>query len=211
MPEITALWNNATLFNSGLMVVEPSNCTFQLLMDHINEIESYNGWGPGDEEEKKRMKTRVFGADPPILYVLHYLCYKPWICVQDYDCNWNVDILQEFAGDVARKTWWKAHDAMPENLQKYCLLRSKQKAALDWDRRQDEKGNYIDGHWKIKTKDKRLKTCFEEFCFWESMLWYRGDKNWTDNATVTPSPPPLLPTHHSHFVNDYSFVLTIYM
>ncbi|KAJ9146169.1 hypothetical protein P3X46_028473 [Hevea brasiliensis] len=127
------------------------------------------------------MKTRFFGADPPILYVLHYLGYKPWICVQDYDCNWNVDILQEFASDVARKTWWKVHDAMPENLQKYCLLRSKQKTALDWDRRQAE-------------KDKRLKTCFEEFCFWESMLWYRGDKNWTDNATVTPSLPPITNT-----------------
>ncbi|KAI6691069.1 hypothetical protein NL676_027897 [Syzygium grande] len=43
MPEISAIGNNATLFNSGVMVVEPSNCTFQLLMDHINEIESYNG------------------------------------------------------------------------------------------------------------------------------------------------------------------------
>ncbi|KAF2296589.1 hypothetical protein GH714_000404 [Hevea brasiliensis] len=143
MPEITAIGNNATLFNSGVMVVEPSNCTFQLLMDHINEIESYNG---GD---------------------------------------------QEFASDVAHKTWWKVHDAMPENLHKYCLLRSKQKAALEWDRRQAEKANYTDGHWKIKIKDKRLKTCFEDFCFWESMLWHWGEKNWTDNATsVAPSPPP---------------------
>ncbi|KAE8709835.1 putative UDP-glucuronate:xylan alpha-glucuronosyltransferase 5 [Hibiscus syriacus] len=43
MPEISAIGNNVTLFNSGVMIVEPSNCTFQLLMDHINEIESYNG------------------------------------------------------------------------------------------------------------------------------------------------------------------------
>ncbi|XP_030465287.1 putative UDP-glucuronate:xylan alpha-glucuronosyltransferase 3 isoform X1 [Syzygium oleosum] len=213
MPEISAIGNNATLFNSGVMVVEPSNCTFQLLMDHINEIESYNGgdqgylneiftwwhriprhmnflkhFWEGDEVEKKEMKTRLFGADPPILYVLHYLGNKPWLCFRDYDCNWNVDILQEFASDVAHRTWWKVHDAMPENLQKFCLLRSKQKAALEWDRRQAEKGNYTDGHWKIKIKDKRLKTCFEEFCFWESMLWHWGEKNWTDNATVTPSP-----------------------
>ena len=47
MPEITATGNNATLFNSGVMVIEPSNCTFQLLMDHINEITSYNGGGQG--------------------------------------------------------------------------------------------------------------------------------------------------------------------
>ncbi|KDP43041.1 hypothetical protein JCGZ_25227 [Jatropha curcas] len=215
MPEITAIGNNATLFNSGVMVVEPSNCTFQLLMDHINEIESYNGgdqgylneiftwwhripkhmnflkhFWEGDEEEKKQMKIRLFGADPPVLYVIHYLGYKPWLCFRDYDCNWNVDILQEFASDVAHKTWWKVHDAMPENLHKYCLLRSKQKAALEWDRRQAEKANYTDGHWKIKIKDKRLETCFEDFCFWESMLWHWGEKNWTDNATVTPSPPP---------------------
>ncbi|XP_051126520.1 putative UDP-glucuronate:xylan alpha-glucuronosyltransferase 3 [Andrographis paniculata] len=211
MPEISATGNNATLFNSGVMVIEPSNCTFQLLMDHINEIESYNGgdqgylnevftwwhripkhmnflkhFWVGDEEEKKEMKTRLFGADPPVLYVLHYLGLKPWLCFRDYDCNWNNEILQEFASDVAHKTWWKIHDAMPENLHKYCLLRSKQKAALEWDRRQAEKGNYSDGHWKIKIQDPRLTTCFEDFCFWESMLWHWGEKNWTDNATVVP-------------------------
>ncbi|KAK4804229.1 hypothetical protein SAY86_004046 [Trapa natans] len=215
MPEITATGNNATLFNSGVMVVEPSNCTFQLLMDHINEIESYNGgdqgylneiftwwhripkhmnflkhFWEGDEPEKKEMKTRLFGADPPTLYVLHYLGTKPWLCFRDYDCNWNVDILQEFASDVAHRRWWMIHDAMPENLQKFCLLRSKQKAALEWDRRQAEKGNYTDGHWKIKIKDKRLTTCFEDFCFWESMLWHWGDKNWTDNSTAAGPPPP---------------------
>ncbi|KAL6214006.1 hypothetical protein ACLB2K_013444 [Fragaria x ananassa] len=214
MPEISATGNNATLFNSGVMVVEPSNFTFQLLMDHIDEIVSYNGgdqgylneiftwwhripkhmnflkhFWEGDELEKKERKTHLFQADPPILYVLHYLGNKPWLCFRDYDCNWNVDFLQEFASDVAHKRWWKVHDAMPENLQKFCLLRSKQKAALEWDRRQAEKANYTDGHWKIKIKDKRLKTCFEDFCFWESMLWHWGEKNWTDNATVTPSPP----------------------
>ncbi|KAI4307173.1 hypothetical protein L6164_030389 [Bauhinia variegata] len=213
MPEITAIGNNATLFNSGVMVIEPSNCTFQLLMDHINEIVSYNGgdqgylneiftwwhripkhmnflkhFWEGDEPEKKEMKTRLFGADPPILYVLHYLGNKPWLCFRDYDCNWNVDILQEFASDVAHARWWKVHDAMPENLHKFCLLRSKQKAALEWDRRQAEKGNYTDGHWKIKIKDQRLKTCFEDFCFWESMLWHWGETNWTDNATVNSAP-----------------------
>ncbi|XAR62441.1 Glucuronosyltransferase [Bertholletia excelsa] len=214
MPEISATGNNATLFNSGVMVVEPSNCTFQLLMDHINEIESYNGgdqgylneiftwwhripkhmnflkhFWEGDEEEKKQMKVRLFGADPPILYVLHYLGLKPWLCFRDYDCNWNNNILHEFASDVAHRGWWKIHDAMPENLQKFCLLRSKQKAFLEWDRRQAEKGNYTDGHWKIKIQDPRLNICFEEFCFWESMLWHWGETNWTDNATATPPPP----------------------
>ncbi|KAL8141338.1 hypothetical protein V2J09_007359, partial [Rumex salicifolius] len=214
MPEISATGNNATLFNSGVMVIEPSNCTFQLLMDHINEIESYNGgdqgylneiftwwhripkrmnflkhYWEGDEPEKKEMKTRLFGADPPELYVLHYLGLKPWLCFRDYDCNWNVDILHEFASDVAHRTWWKVHDAMPENLHKYCYLRSKQKAALEWDRRQAEKGNYTNGRWKRKIQDPRLDICFEDFCFWESMLWHWGEKNWTDNATATFTPP----------------------
>ncbi|KAI3903591.1 hypothetical protein MKW98_032245 [Papaver atlanticum] len=213
MPEITATGNNATLFNSGVMVIEPSNCTFQLLMDHINEIESYNGgdqgylneiftwwhripkhmnflkhFWEGDEEEKKVMKTTLFGADPPVLYVLHYLGLKPWLCFRDYDCNWNVDILQEFASDVAHKTWWKVHDAMPENLQKFCLLRSKQKAGLEWDRRQAEKGNFTDRHWNITITDERLKTCFEDFCFWESMLWHWGETNWTDDKSPTTVP-----------------------
>lgn len=219
MPEISAIGNNATLFNSGVMVVEPSNCTFQLLMDHINEIVSYNGgdqgylneiftwwhripkhmnflkhFWEGDEDEKKATKTRLFGADPPILYVIHYLGTKPWLCFRDYDCNWNVDILQEFASNVAHARWWKVHDAMPENLQKFCLLRSKQKAALEWDRRQAKKGNYSNGHWKVKIKDPRLKTCFEDFCFWESMLWHWGDKNWTDNSTVNNLPPAAVKT-----------------
>ncbi|KAK9740924.1 hypothetical protein RND81_03G071500 [Saponaria officinalis] len=212
-PEISAIGNNATLFNSGVMVVEPSNCTFQLLMDHINEIESYNGgdqgylneiftwwhripkrmnflkhYWAGDEPEKKEMKTRLFGSDPPVLYVLHYLGLKPWLCFRDYDCNWNNELLHEFASDVAHRTWWKVHDAMPDNLHKYCLLRSKQKAALEWDRREAEKRNYSDRHWKIKIKDSRLETCFEDFCFWESMLWHWGDKNWTDNATALSLP-----------------------
>ncbi|KAB1220955.1 putative UDP-glucuronate:xylan alpha-glucuronosyltransferase 3 [Morella rubra] len=196
MLEISATGNNATLLNSGVMVIEPSNCTFQLLKKHINEIVSNNGgdqgylneiftrwhripkhmnflkhFREGDEQEKKETKTRLYGPDPPILYVVHYLGNKPWLCFRDYDCNWNVDILQEFASGVAHRRWWRVHDAMPKNLQKFCLLRSKQKAALEWDRRQAEKGNYTDGHWRIKIKDERLKTCFEDFCFWESMLW----------------------------------------
>ncbi|KAJ0264403.1 hypothetical protein HA466_0027680 [Hirschfeldia incana] len=105
MPEISATGDNGTPFNSGVMVIEPCNCTFQLLMDHINENESYNGgdqgylnevftwwrripkhmnylkhFRVGDEDDVKRKKTELFGAEPPILYVLHYLGMKPWLC-----------------------------------------------------------------------------------------------------------------------------------
>ncbi|XP_074308620.1 UDP-glucuronate:xylan alpha-glucuronosyltransferase 1-like [Silene latifolia] len=214
MPEISATGNNATLFNSGVMLIEPSNCTFKLLMDHINEIESYNGgdqgylneiftwwhriprhmnflkhFWVGDEEEKKEMKTRLFGSDPPVLYVLHYLGIKPWLCHKDYDCNWNTDFLQEFASDVAHARWWRVHDAMPEHLQQFCRLRTKQKAQIEWDRRQAEKGNYSDGHWKVSVKDKRMKICIEKLCNWKGMLkhWGETNSNWTDDDSFTPA------------------------
>ncbi|XP_030512050.2 UDP-glucuronate:xylan alpha-glucuronosyltransferase 1 isoform X2 [Rhodamnia argentea] len=216
MPEISATGNNGTLFNSGVMVIEPSNCTFNLLMKHINEIESYNGgdqgylneiftwwhriprhmnflkhFWVGDEEEKKRTKTRLFGAEPSILYVLHYLGVKPWLCFRDYDCNWNVDFFQEFASNVAHERWWKVHDAMPEVLKQFCMLNSKQKAQLEWDRRQAEEANYSDGHWKIKVEDARLSKCIDNLCDWKSMLQHWGETNWTDDEFLPPSPPAI--------------------
>ncbi|KAK6924234.1 Glycosyl transferase, family 8, partial [Dillenia turbinata] len=216
MPEISATGNNGTLFNSGVMVIEPSNCTFQLLMDNINVFESYNGGDQGylnevltwwhriprqmnflknfwigDPEEIKQWKTRLFAADPSIIYVLHYLGIKPWLCFRDYDCNWNVDFLQEFASDVAHARWWNVHDAMPEQLQQFCMLRSKQKATLEWDRRQAEQANYSDGHWKIEIKDRRLKKCIDNLCSWKSMLRHWGETNWTDDEIFTPTPPAI--------------------
>ncbi|KFK42115.1 hypothetical protein AALP_AA2G212800 [Arabis alpina] len=93
-----------------------------------------------------------------------------------------------FASDEAHRTWWRVHDGMSENLQRFCLLRSKQKAQLEWDRRQAEKGSYVDGHWKIKIQDKRLQICFEKFCFWESMLLHWGEtKNITSDSSSVSS------------------------
>ncbi|XP_020588043.1 UDP-glucuronate:xylan alpha-glucuronosyltransferase 1-like [Phalaenopsis equestris] len=207
MPEISATGNNGTLFNSGVMVIEPSNCTYNLLMGHINDIKSYNGGDQGylneiftwwhriprhmnflkhfwigDEEEKKAKKTRLFGAEPPILYVLHYLGYKPWLCFRDYDCNWNVDFMQEFASDVAHHKWWKVHDSMPKKLQKFCLLSTHRKANLEWDRRQAEKANYSDGHWKRNVSDERLRICKDSYCDWKSMLLHWGDPMYDDGG-----------------------------
>lgn len=215
MPEISATGNNGTLFNSGVMVIEPSNCTFGLLMDHIDEIESYNGgdqgylnevftwwhripkhmnflknfWS-GDDEETRRRKTELFASDPPRLFVLHYLGNKPWMCFRDYDCNWNVDFLHEFASDVAHNRWWDVHDAMPARLQEFCLLQSKQKAQLEWDRRQAEKAAYPDGHWGIGIRDPRLKRCIDHpYCNWKSMLKHWGESNWTDVDFPLTTPP----------------------
>ncbi|CAN7106583.1 unnamed protein product [Brassica rapa subsp. narinosa] len=216
MPEISATGNNGTLFNSGVMVIEPCNCTFQLLMEHINEIESYNGgdqgylnevftwwhripkhmnflkhFWVGDEDDVKRKKTELFGAEPPILYVLHYLGMKPWLCYRDYDCNFNSDIFVEFATDIAHRRWWMVHDAMPQELHQFCYLRSKQKAQLEYDRRQAEAANYADGHWKIRVKDKRFKICIDKLCNWKSMLRHWGESNWTDYESFVPTPPAI--------------------
>ncbi|CAI9094900.1 OLC1v1030730C1 [Oldenlandia corymbosa var. corymbosa] len=205
MPEITARGNHGTLFNTGVMVIEPSNCTFQLLMDHLYEFESYNGGDQGylneifpwwhrmperlnflknflayQSDEVNQKKIQLIAAEPPILYVIHYLgFYKPWMCSRDYDCNWNVGKLQEFASDDAHRIWWRAHDAMLEKLQGYCMLKARQRAQLEYDRREAEKRNYTDGHWKIVIKDPRYTNCSNLQCnkISEKMLWRWGVKD----------------------------------
>ncbi|KAI0507878.1 hypothetical protein KFK09_014006 [Dendrobium nobile] len=209
MPEISASGNNGTLFNSGVMVIEPSLCTFKLLMENINEIKSYNGGDQGylneiftwwhriprhmnflkhfwigDAEKKKAMKTQLFGAEPPVLYSLHYLGLKPWRCFRDYDCNWNVDFMQEFASDVAHKRWWKVHDLMPRKLHKFCLLSTHTKAGLEWDRRRAEKANYSDGHWRRNVTDPRLRICKGNYCDWKSMLLHWKDPWYVNGSSV---------------------------
>ncbi|XP_010550282.1 PREDICTED: UDP-glucuronate:xylan alpha-glucuronosyltransferase 1 isoform X2 [Tarenaya hassleriana] len=219
MPEISATGNNGTLFNSGVMVIEPCNCTFRLLMDRINEIESYNGgdqgylneiftwwhripkhmnflkhFWVGDDDDVKRKKTRLFGHEPPVLYVLHYLGMKPWLCYRDYDCNFNADIFLEFASDVAHQRWWRVHDAMPQVLHQFCYLRSKQKAQLEYDRQQAGMGNYSDGHWRIRIKDPRFNICIDKLCNWRDMLRHWGESNWTDDESFAPTPPAITTT-----------------
>ncbi|KAL6973320.1 UDP-glucuronate:xylan alpha-glucuronosyltransferase 1 [Sarracenia purpurea var. burkii] len=107
---------------------------------------------------------RLFEAEPPILYVLHYLGLKPWLCFWDYDCNWKAEIFWEFASDVMHEKWWRVHDAMSKELQRFYLLRSKQKAQLECDRRETEGGKYRDGHWRRKIRDPRLKKCIDGLC-----------------------------------------------
>ncbi|XP_009420264.2 putative UDP-glucuronate:xylan alpha-glucuronosyltransferase 3 [Musa acuminata AAA Group] len=207
MPEISAIGNNGSLFNSGVMVIEPSNCTFQLLMDHIDDITSYNGgdqgylneiftwwhrtprhtnflkhFWVGDSEERKKKKDGTFGADPPVLYVIHYLGLKPWLCFRDYDCNWNSQKFWGFASDAAHATWWRVHDTLPEDLQNLCLLSTKRKAFLEYSRRKAEKANYPDGHWRRNITDPRSEICSEAFCNWESMLLHWGEKMPSNNS-----------------------------
>ncbi|URE08726.1 Glycosyl transferase family 8 [Musa troglodytarum] len=219
LPEITAVGNNAALFNSGVMVVEPSNCTFQLLMDHIDEITSYNGgdqgylneiftwwhrvpkslnflkhfWA-GDAERRREKKNRLLGADPPVLYVVHYLGLKPWLCFRDYDCNWDLSTYWGFASDAAHETWWKVHDTLTEKLKAFCLLPTKTKAYLEYNRRQAQKASYPDGHWRKNITDPRLHVCAEKFCSWESMLVHWGEKSSSNDRHTNANPPAALPS-----------------
>ncbi|KAG6474156.1 UDP-glucuronate:xylan alpha-glucuronosyltransferase 1-like [Zingiber officinale] len=199
MPEIAATGNDATLFNSGVMVVEPSECTFRLLMEHVHEITSYNGgdqgylneiftwwhrvprhmnflkhFWEGDTEATKAKKTRLLAAESPGIYVLHYLGLKPWLCFRDYDCNWNSILYRSFASDEAHATWWRVHDAMPEQLQRHCLLETVTKAGLEFNRRKAEKANFPDRHWSRNITDARRHVCVEKYCDWEDVLTHWG-------------------------------------
>ncbi|TVU29697.1 hypothetical protein EJB05_21276 [Eragrostis curvula] len=132
MPEVSATGNNGSYFNSGVMVVEPCNCTFALLAEHVGDIESYNGgdqgylnevfswwhrlpshanymkhFWEGDTAERAAAKRRVLAADPPVALAVHFVGMKPWFCFRDYDCNWNVPALRQFASDEAHARWWR--------------------------------------------------------------------------------------------------------
>ncbi|XP_051126826.1 UDP-glucuronate:xylan alpha-glucuronosyltransferase 1-like [Andrographis paniculata] len=197
LPEISATGNDGAWFNSGVMVIEPSNCTFRLLMEHVEEIESANGgdqgylneiftwwhrlprrvnflkhfWS-GDGAAARERKVRMMAAEAPEVFVVHYLGNKPWMCFRDYDCNWNVERLREFASDAAHRRWWKVHDGMEEGLREMCLLRAVQKAQLEIDRREAAERNFSDGHWRMEIRDGRLGRCAGEDrdCNWKGML-----------------------------------------
>ncbi|CAI5951226.1 unnamed protein product [Closterium sp. NIES-65] len=42
-PEISARGNDGSDFNPGVMVLEPSNCTFEVLMENLRRVRSANG------------------------------------------------------------------------------------------------------------------------------------------------------------------------
>lgn len=178
-PQMSATGNDGSIFNSGIMVVEPSNCTFRILMSHIKDIVSYNGGDQGFLNEvfvwwhrlPKRinflknfwsnstveagLKNQLFASDPPKLYSIHYLGLKPWLCYRDYDCNWDIENQLVYASDIAHRRWWKFHDAMDESLQKFCRLSERRKIELAWDRMKAGKLGLGNHHWKIDVTDPR--------------------------------------------------------
>lgn len=166
-PQLSAAPNNKTLFNSGIMVIEPSLCLFEDLMVKSLKVESYNGGDQGFLNEVftwwHRLPTKVNHLKifvwnqtvPEDVSAIHFLGLKPWMCYRDYDCNWDIKERQDFASDEAHKKWWQVYDTMPEKLQKYCGLTEH----MDW-RIKKWRGiaknlRLPDEHWKIGVTDPR--------------------------------------------------------
>uniref|UniRef100_A0A0D9VQE4 Hexosyltransferase n=1 Tax=Leersia perrieri TaxID=77586 RepID=A0A0D9VQE4_9ORYZ len=173
-PQLTAVGNDGSLFNSGIMVIEPSQCTFQSLIRQRRTIRSYNG---GDQvfvwwhrlprrvnylknfwantTGERSLKERLFRADPAEVWSIHYLGLKPWTCYRDYDCNWNIGDQRVYASDAAHARWWQVYDDMGEIMRSPCRLSERRKIELAWDRHVAEKIGYSDQHWKINITDPR--------------------------------------------------------
>ncbi|KAH7846111.1 hypothetical protein Vadar_010102 [Vaccinium darrowii] len=170
-PQLSASGNDQVLFNSGVMLIEPSKCTFSTLTQKRHEIASYNGGDQGFLNEMftwwHRWPSRVNylkifeGEDnvdrdiPNDLYAIHYLGLKPWMCYRDYDCNWDMLDQRVYASDAAHQRWWKVYRDMPRRLQKYCGLSEGMDARIRKWRRKAKKANFPDVHWKIKVRDLR--------------------------------------------------------
>ncbi|KAL6982897.1 UDP-glucuronate:xylan alpha-glucuronosyltransferase 2 [Sarracenia purpurea var. burkii] len=178
-PQMSATGNDGSIFNSGIMVIEPSSCTFEILMKRRSQIVSYNGGDQGFLNEvfvwwhrlprrvnflknfwantsgEATVKNHLFGSDPPKVYSIHYLGLKPWLCYRDYDCNWDVGDQRVYASDVAHRRWWKIHDAMDEGLRKLCGLSKHRKMELEWNRKKAREMGLRDEHCWMNVTDPR--------------------------------------------------------
>ncbi|XVE89692.1 hypothetical protein DITRI_Ditri20bG0016300 [Diplodiscus trichospermus] len=172
-PQLSAAGNDQSLFNSGVMVVEPSLCMFEDLMVKSFKVGSYNGgdqgflneiftwWhrlpskvnflkvfeGQGSDHRRKKISDDVSAV--------HYLGLKPWMCYRDYDCNWDMKEKQIFASDKAHEKWWQVYDAMPEKLQQYCGLTKQMNRRIEKWRRIARNLRLPDEHWKTGVTDPR--------------------------------------------------------
>ncbi|XP_074558512.1 UDP-glucuronate:xylan alpha-glucuronosyltransferase 2-like [Curcuma longa] len=181
-PQVSAAGNDGVIFNSGVMVIEPSACTFAALMAARADVVSYNGGDQGFLNEafvwwhrlprrvnflkniwsnttaEARAKNRLMGAGAGgELYAIHYLGIKPWLCHREYDCNWNVAERWAYASDAAHATWWKLHDEMEVGLRAFCGLTGPRKEQLEKDRKQAELMGFIDGHWRLNVSDHSVR------------------------------------------------------
>ncbi|XP_022744423.1 putative UDP-glucuronate:xylan alpha-glucuronosyltransferase 4 [Durio zibethinus] len=171
-PQLSAASNDRTLFNSGIMVIEPSLCMFEDLKVKSFRVDSHNGGDQGFLNEVftwwHRLPTKVnflkcfegkesYRRDkiPDDVYAIHYLGLKPWMCYRDYDCNWDMKEGQVFASDKAHEKWWQFYDAMPEKLQQYCWLTEHMKWRINKGREIARNLSLPDEHWKNAVTDPR--------------------------------------------------------
>ncbi|XP_031251436.1 putative UDP-glucuronate:xylan alpha-glucuronosyltransferase 4 isoform X2 [Pistacia vera] len=175
-PQLSAAGNDGSLFNSGIMVIEPSLCMFEKLMVKSFKVASYNGGDQGFLNEiftwwhrlpSKINHLKVFRTldnkdgnndehrIPENLYAIHYLGLKPWLCYKEYDCNWDMVDHHIFASDSAHKKWWRVYDAMPKKLQKFCGLTKHMSSRIKKWRWIARNSSFVNGHWKIRIRDPR--------------------------------------------------------
>ncbi|CAN4108734.1 unnamed protein product [Withania somnifera] len=170
-PQLSAAGNCRHVFNSGIMIIEPSECTFKTLMEKTLTVVSYNGGDQGFLNEvfswwhrwpAKLNFLKNFQTDegqkyeyPEDAYAMHYLGLKPWMCYKDYDCNWDALEYRDFPNDLIHAKWWQVYDLMPKELQKFCHLTPKMDTRIRLERQNAKIANFSDGHWKIQVKDPR--------------------------------------------------------
>ncbi|CAI9102233.1 OLC1v1000472C1 [Oldenlandia corymbosa var. corymbosa] len=171
--QLSAARNGRHIFNSGVMVIEPSRCTFETMMSKRFSIVSYNGGDQGFLNEifrwwhrlpsktnfLKEFSNKEFGPDhqyPITVHAMHFLGTKPWMCYRDYDCNWDIFHYQRFASDSAHSKWWQVFDSMPKKLKRHCKLTPEMEEDVIMNRELAKEFNFSNGHWKINViKDPR--------------------------------------------------------
>ncbi|KAG5232481.1 UDP-glucuronate:xylan alpha-glucuronosyltransferase [Salix suchowensis] len=153
-PQLSAAPNDGVLFNSGIMVIEPSTCLFEEMMSKRDKLFSYNGGDQGFLNEVftwwHRLPTRL-----NYLKIFKEQGNPDHEIQKDYDCNWDMLDRHVFASDSAHRRWWRVYDAMPRKLQKYCGLTKHMDARIRKWRGKAKNANLPDGHWKINVKDPR--------------------------------------------------------
>ncbi|KAI5424313.1 hypothetical protein KIW84_030489 [Lathyrus oleraceus] len=170
-PQISASPNNKVIFNSGLIVVEPSQCMFENMMNKTSKVKPYNGGDQGFLNEvftwwhrlpsKLNYMKSFRNIDdykhqiPEDVYAIHYLGVKPWMCYRDYDCNWDLQDHHEFASDSANEVWWQLYDSMPTHLQSYCAMTRKSNENFVANKNKARNASLPDGHWRTEVKDAR--------------------------------------------------------
>lgn len=172
-PQLAAAGNDGVLFNSGIMLLEPSECVFNMLMEKKGELFSYNGGDQGYLNEvftwwhrlparlnwmKIFLKPSDVRQPPSDAYTIHYLGLKPWTCYRDYDCNWDREERQIFASEEAHRLWWKVYDEMPEKLRAVCGMSKERDVALRKWREKGRRSGLRGSRWNKEIHDPRRYT-----------------------------------------------------